>query len=195
MFPLLNKTSRKYKNDTFPWKNKKGTRLHEREKCTALCAMSFEWFSLVLHCESRRFSSALWELSFIAKQWLFGISNQKTFWVFLVNVKRSLSEPEKLKRFFDERCQTELNSHSKLLNLLDEQWKTTENQSKLIKHRAVHFSHEWKRVHFLFVHGMDLFYIFAKLSEAVETRFWFDESSSEHFLNTLAIFFKKNIQC
>ena len=72
--------------------------------------------------------------------------------------------------------------------------KKAENQSKLIKHRAVHFSHEWKLVQFLFVHGMDLFYIFAKLSEAVETRFWFDESSSEHFLNTLAIFLK-NIQC
>ena len=85
--------------------------------------MSFDWFSAVLHCESRRFSSALWELSFIAQQWLFGISNQKTFWGFLVNVKRSLSEPENLKRFFDERWQTELNSHSKLLNLLDKQCK------------------------------------------------------------------------
>ena len=107
----------------FREKIKKGTRFREREKCTALCAMSFEWFSLVLHCESRRFSSALWELSFIAQQWLFGISNQKTFWGFLVNVKRSLSEPENLKRFFDERWQTELNSHSKLLNLLDKQCK------------------------------------------------------------------------
>ena len=110
-------------NDTFPWKNENGTCCHEREKCRALCAMSFDWFSAVLHCESRRFSSALWELSFIAQQWLFGISNQKTFWGFLVNVKRSLSEPENLKRFFDERWQTELNSHSKLLNLLDKQCK------------------------------------------------------------------------
>ena len=112
-----------WKNVSFPWKNQNGTCCHEREKCTALCAMSFDWFSAVLHCESRRFSSALWELSFIAQQWLFGISNQKTFWGFLVNVKRSLSEPENLKRFFDERWQTELNSHSKLLNLLDEQCK------------------------------------------------------------------------
>ena len=50
-------------------------------------------FSAVLHCESRRFSRAMLELSFIAQQWLFGI------------------------RFFDERWQTELNSHSKLLQV------------------------------------------------------------------------------
>ena len=128
-FPVGMPTGKK-KNVSFPWKNQNGTCCHEREKCTALCAMSFDWFSAVLHCESRRFSSALWELSFIAQQWLFGISNQKTFWGFLVNVKRSLSEPENLKRFFDERWQTELNSHSKLLNLLDKQCKKGRKPAK-----------------------------------------------------------------
>ena len=58
--------------------------------------------------------------------------------------------------------------------------KKAENQSKLIKHKAVHFCHEWRLVPFLFVHGMVLFYDNRKLSNVVETHFWFDESNKNN---------------
>ena len=44
----------------------------------------------------------------------------------------------------------------------------------------MHFSRKWKLVPFLFVHGMVLFYDNRKLSNVVETHFWFDESNKNN---------------
>ena len=120
--------------------------------------MSFDWFSVVFHCSSRRFSSLLWELSSVCHlssknllrfsgslklRFTFTRKPQKVFWFEMPN---------------SHCCAMKLNSHSALLNLLDSQCKTAENQSKLIAQRAVHFSRSWQHVPFWFFHGKDTFY-------------------------------------
>ena len=115
--------------------------------------MSFYCFSAFLHCLSRRFSSLLWELSSVCHlssknllrfsgslklRFTFTRKPQKVFWFEMPN---------------SHCCAMKLNSHSALLNLLDSQCKTAENQSKLIAHIAVHFSLSCQHVPFLFFHG------------------------------------------
>ena len=110
-----------------------------------------------LHCLSRRFSSLLWELSSVCHlssknllrfsgslklRFTFTRKPQKVFWFEMPN---------------SHCCAMKLNSHSALLNLLDSQCKTAEKQSKLIAHRALHFSLSWQHVPFSFFHGNILF--------------------------------------
>ena len=115
--------------------------------------MSFDWFSVVFHCSSRRFSSLLWELSSV---WHLSSKNLLSF---SGSLKLRFTFTRKTQKVFwfempNSHCfAMKLNSHSALLNLLDSQCKTRENHSKLIAHRAVHFSLSCKRVPFLFFHG------------------------------------------
>ena len=93
---------------------------------------------------------------------LFVISHQKTFWVFWFTQTSFYVHQKTQKVFWFEMpnshcCAMKLNSHSALLNLLDSQCKTAENQSKLIAQRAVHFSRSWQHVPFWFFHGKDTF--------------------------------------
>ena len=79
----IKKTVRKWRNSIFPWKNKKGTSWHEREKCTALCAMSFDGFSALFALFTWKVEQFTVKMDhFLAEQWLFCFSNQTTFWVF-----------------------------------------------------------------------------------------------------------------
>ena len=94
---------------------------------------------------------------------LFVISHQKTFWVFWFTQTSFYVHQKTQKVFWFEMpnshcCAMKLNSHSALLNLLDSQCKTAENQSKLIAQRAVHFSRSWQHVPFWFFHGKDTFF-------------------------------------
>ena len=89
---------------------------------------------------------------------LFVISHQKTFWVFWFTQTSFYVHQKTQKVFWFEMpnshcCAMKLNFHSALLNLLDSQCKTAENQSKLIAHRALHFSLSWQHVPFSFFHG------------------------------------------
>ena len=152
-FPLLNSTCAKYKKEPFRVQTKT-ERVSICERNAKLCVYwVFTVFLPFLHCLSRRFSSLLWELSSVCHlssknllrfsgslklRFTFTRKPQKVFWFEMPN---------------SHCCAMKLNSHSALLNLLDSQCKTSENQSKLIAHTAVHFSRSFQHVPFLFFHG------------------------------------------
>ena len=155
--------------------------------------MSFDWFSVVFHCSSRRFSSLLWELSSVCHlssknllrfsgslklRFTFTRKPQKVFWFEMPN---------------SHCCAMKLNSHSALLNLLDSQCKTAENQSKLIAHTAVHFSRSFQHVPFLFFHGNVSFLYFEQVSFSVETHSWYDSRSKKPLTRKPADFWGRKL--
>ena len=145
----------------FPCTNKKWTSFYSGKKCTALCLMSFDGFSALFALFTWKVEQFTVKMDhFLASQWLFGFSYQTTFWVFWFTQTSFYVHQKTQKVFWFEMpnshcCAMKLNSHSALLNLLDSQCKTAENQSKLIAQRAVHFSRSWQHVPFWFFHGKD----------------------------------------
>ena len=129
------------------YKQKRNEFLFAREMHSSL--LNEFWLVFCLFC-----TVYLEGLVVYCENWvLFVISHQKTFWVFWFTQTSFYVHQKTQKVFWFEMPNShcfamKLNSHSALLNLLDSQCKTRENHSKLIAHRAVHFSLSRKRVPF-----------------------------------------------